>query len=269
MNEIMNISGIECFEKDGVAYLKLETVARGLGFVDNSKGTEYVRWNSVRQYLSEIGFSQEVAKDSFIPENVFYRLAMKAKNEAAEHFQAKIADEVIPSIRKHGAYMTPETLEAAILNPDTMIQLCTMLKEEQEKRRKIESENQKLAIENEDMKPKAEFYDTVTDSKDAISMAEVAKVLDYNIGRNKLFELLKKKKILDKSRVPYQRFVDAGYFRVIETKYTKPNGDVCINIKTLVLQRGIDYIRKVLNEEGRKPKNKDGNRKEKHYESRD
>lgn len=269
MNEIMNISGIECFEKDGVAYLRLETVARGLGFVDNSKGTEYVRWNTVRQYLSEFGFSQEVAKDSFIPESIFYRLAMKAKNEVAERFQAKIADEVIPSIRKHGAYMTPQTLEKAILNPDTMIQLCTMLKEEQEKRRKVESENQKLAIENEDMKPKAEFYDTVTDSKDAISMAEVAKVLDCGIGRNKLFEFLKKKKILDKSKVPYQRFVDAGYFRVIETKYTKPNGDVCINIKTLVLQKGIDYIRKVLNEEGRKPKSKGGNRKEKHYESRD
>ena len=277
MNEIMNISGIECFEKDGVAYLRLETVARGLGFTTvAASGNEVVRWNTVHKYLESLGVAtscngsnyQESCPE-FIPENIFYRLAMKAKNEVAEHFQAKIADEVIPSIRKHGAYMTPQTLEKAILNPDTMIQLCTMLKEEQEKRRKIESENQKLAIENEDMKPKAEFYDTVTDSKDAISMAEVAKVLDYDIGRNKLFELLKKKKILDKSRVPYQRFVDAGYFRVIETKYTKPNGDVCINIKTLVLQKGIDYIRKVLNEEGRKPRNKDGNRKEKHYESRD
>lgn len=79
------------YEKNGTAYLKLETVARGLGFTDNSKGTEYIRWNTVRQYLGEIGFSQEVAKDSFIPENVFYRLAMKAKNEAAEKFQAKIA----------------------------------------------------------------------------------------------------------------------------------------------------------------------------------
>lgn len=256
MNEIMNISGIECYEKDGIAYLRLETVARGLGFVDNSKGTEYVRWNTVRQYLSEIGFSQEVAKDGFIPENTFYRLAMKAKNEAAENFQAKIADEVIPLIRKHGVYMTPETLEKVVLNPDMMIQLCTMLKEEQKKRKNIEAEKQKLAIENKEMQPKAEFYDAVTDSKDAISMAEVAKVLDYDIGRNRLFDLLKKKKILDKSRVPYQRFVDAGYFRVIETKYTKPNGDVCINIKTLVLQKGIDYIRKILNEEGKKPNNK-------------
>ena len=137
MNEIMNISGIECFEKNGVAYLKLETVARGLGFTQIAKsGNEVVRWERVHKYLEELSVPT-CGDDGFIPENVFYRLAMKAKNEAAETFQAKIADEVIPSIRKHGAYMTPETLEAAILNPDTMIKLCTALKDEQEKRKAL------------------------------------------------------------------------------------------------------------------------------------
>lgn len=95
-NEIMTISGINCYEKDGTAYLNLEAVARGLGFTDTKNGVEYVRWNTVRSYLSAICFSQEVAKDSYIPESVFYRLAMKAKNEVAEAFQAKIAEEVIP-----------------------------------------------------------------------------------------------------------------------------------------------------------------------------
>ena len=115
MNElqIINIDGVECYEKDGTAYLKLETVARGLGFTDNSKDVEYVRWNTVKQYLKDIGFSQEVAKDDFIPENIFYRLAMKAKNETAEKFQAKVADEIIPSIRKTGGYQshTPQGKE--------------------------------------------------------------------------------------------------------------------------------------------------------------
>lgn len=94
--KITNISGVDCYEKDGMAYLKLEAVARGLGFTDNSKGVEYVRWNTVKQYLADIGFSQEVAKTDYIPENVFYRLAMKAKNETAERFQALVADEIIP-----------------------------------------------------------------------------------------------------------------------------------------------------------------------------
>ena len=116
MNEIMNINGIECYEENGTAYLKLETVARGLGFTQEKNGIEYVRWETVTKYLEELRFpnklgkerfSPEVEKDSFIPENIFYRLAMKAKNEAAERFQALVADEIIPSIRKTGGYQIP------------------------------------------------------------------------------------------------------------------------------------------------------------------
>lgn len=110
MDNIININGINCYEKDGTAYLSLEAVARGLGFTDVKNGVEYVRWNTVRSYLADLNFSQEVAKDSYIPENIFYRLAMKAKNETAEKFQALIADEVIPQIRKTGAYMTPKAV---------------------------------------------------------------------------------------------------------------------------------------------------------------
>lgn len=116
MNElqILNIGGIECYEKDGTAYLKLETVARGLGFTTVATcGNEVVRWKRVEGYLKELGVPT-CGHDDFIPENIFYRLAMKAKNETAEAFQAKIADEVVPSIRKHGAYMTKGTLERMI-----------------------------------------------------------------------------------------------------------------------------------------------------------
>jgi prophage antirepressor-like protein len=70
-----------------MAFLKCEYVARGLGFTDNSKGTEYVGWNTVTTNLNDIGFSQVVAKGSLIPENIFYCLAMRAKNETAEQFQ--------------------------------------------------------------------------------------------------------------------------------------------------------------------------------------
>ena len=148
MNEIMNIQGIECFEKDGIAYLKLEAVARGLGFTRIAEsGNEVIRWERVDGYLRDLGVPT-CGHDDFIPENIFYRLAMKAKNEAAEAFQAKIADEVIPSIRKHGAYMTPETLEAAILNPDYIIKLATALKSEQDKRKALEAVNSSLTVDN-------------------------------------------------------------------------------------------------------------------------
>lgn len=101
----------------------------------------------------------------------------------------------------------------------------------------------------EQMKPKADFFDAVADSKTAISMNEVAKVLGIKgLGRNNLFEYLRQNKILDRFNVPYQRYVDNGWFRVIEQRYTK-GGEQMITTKTLVYQKGVDAIRKMLTKE--------------------
>lgn len=108
MTDIITISGIECYEKNGVVYLKLDTVARGLGFIktETKKGVEYesVRWDRIGKYLEEFGFDKKWSKNEFIPENIFYRLAMKANNATAVSFQEKVANEVIPSIRRKGYY---------------------------------------------------------------------------------------------------------------------------------------------------------------------
>ena len=98
----------------------------------------------MNEFSKEFGFDHKWSKDDFIPENIFYRLAMKAKNEAAEKFQAKVADEVIPSIRKHGAYLTLQAAEAVLLNPDTIIQLATQIKEEQARRMELEEKKPML-----------------------------------------------------------------------------------------------------------------------------
>ena len=101
--------GVRGYEKDGVAFLHIEDVARGLGFTTKVNETEYVRWPRVDEYLGNFGFlplvaNEENPHDYYIPENIFYRLCMKAKNAVAEAFQAKVADEIIPSIRKTGSY---------------------------------------------------------------------------------------------------------------------------------------------------------------------
>nr|WP_243157924.1 phage antirepressor KilAC domain-containing protein [Clostridium beijerinckii] len=99
------------------------------------------------------------------------------------------------------------------------------------------------------LEPKGEFYDDVAGSKDSIEMGHVAKVLGIRgIGRNNLFALLRDKKVLDRNNIPYQQYVDCGYFRVLEQKYTVPNGETKINIKTMVFQKGIDFIRKKIKE---------------------
>lgn len=106
----------------------------------------------------------------------------------------------------------------------------------------IEYQN-KLLLEQ---KPKVDFFEAVTGSKDTIDMGSVAKVLNKKIGRNKLFDFLRENSVLMSNNVPYQKFCDCGYFRVIESKYTKPDGSTHIGLKTLVYQKGVNYINKLL-----------------------
>lgn len=94
----------------------------------------------------------------------------------------------------------------------------------------------------ETLTPKAEFFDQVTGSKDCYDMIDVAKVCNLGIGRNTLFLFLRENKILRENNTPYQQYIDSGYFRVIESKYNKPDGSININLKTVVYQKGIDFI---------------------------
>ena len=95
--------------------------------------------------------------------------------------------------------------------------------------------------------PKVEFYDDVTGSNDTIDIGTVAKVLNRpKMGRNNLFAFLRGKKVLDRHNAPYQRYIDMGWFRQIETKWQKPNGDWQIGIKTVVFQKGVEGIRKLV-----------------------
>lgn len=207
--ETLNIDGIECYELDGVVYLKLEDIAKGLGFtrVANS-GNEVVRWERVNKYLAEFGVPT-CGHDDFIPENIFYRLAMKANNAAAVAFQKKIADEVIPSIRKHGAYLTPKKVEEVLLNPDTIILLATRLKNEQEERMRLEAQIEADA-------PKVELAEQCLMAKNSISLNEFCKVLyrenDLEIGSHRLFRFLREHKVLQANNLPYQSYMQRGWF---------------------------------------------------------
>lgn len=109
--------------------------------------------------------------------------------------------------------------------------------------KEIEQKNEALAI----AAPKVAFFDQVTNSKDAIEMKDAAKVLNIpGMGRNNLFQFLRDQSILMENNTPFQAYVDRGYFRVIEQKYVKPDGDVCINLKTVVYQKGLDFIRREI-----------------------
>lgn len=252
MNEIMTISGVSCYEKDGTAYLNLEAVARGLGFTTAAaSGNEVIRWNTVHKYLEKLGVATSCngtnyrnSCPDYIPENIFYRLAMKAKNETAEKFQALVADEVIPSIRKHGAYMTPETLQAAILNPDTMIQLCQQLKAEQDKNRELQVANSRLTVDNQIMQPKADYFDELVERNTLTNFRETARMLDVN-QRTLIAFLLEKKYIYRDKKGKLMPYADKnkGLFEIKEcfnekTQWSGP--------QTLVTPKGRETFRLLM-----------------------
>ena len=188
-----------------------------------------------------------VQQMTVVNESNLYKCIFQSRRPDAEKFQEWVFDEVLPSIRKHGAYLSNEAIEKTLTDPDYLIKLANTLKEERLKRIEAESRAAVLQITNDEMKPKAEFADAVMGSSDAIDMRKAATTLNMGIGRNKLFELLREKGVLDRHNIPYQTYIDRGYFRTIESTYNKPDGSSCINIKTVIFQKGLDFIRKLLN----------------------
>lgn len=244
MNEILNINNVHGYldKKDGTAYLNAEDVARGFGFTQGKNGVEYIRWDRVNQYLHEFGFSPQVGKDNFLPENMVYRLGFKASNEVAQKFQAVLADEVLPTIRRHGAYMTEEALEKAITEPDFLIRLATQLKEEKAKR--LEAEKQ---IEAD--RPKVTFANAVNVSKDGMLLGMLAKLLHQNgvdIGQKRLFQWMRDNGYLMKNgtdkNMPTQKSRELGLFKVKERAIDNPDGSVRLTRTTLVTGKGQEYF---------------------------
>lgn len=249
--QIFNISGVECYEKDGTAYLKLETVARGLGFTRiAASGNKVVRWERVDGYLKELGVPT-CGHDDYIPENIFYRLAMKAKNETAEKFQAKVADEIIPSIRKHGGYISGQE---SMTDDELLAKALLVAQSKIAERDRLIAEKQK---DIERMRPKEIFADAVASSKQSILIGQLAKLICQNghsIGQQRLFKWLRENGYLMKYganyNMPMQRYVEQGLFEVKESSVTNPDGSVRLTRTTKVTGKGQQYfINKFLNKE--------------------
>lgn len=196
---------------NGDIVFDVELVAKCLGFTETKNNKEYIRWRTVNGYLK---FSQDVAKGDFIPEAAVYKLAFKASNEVAEKFQDWLAVEVLPSIRKHGAYMTDDIVDQFINDPDFGIRLLTQFKEERQKRKEVEKVNNILMHINKNY-----------------TCTEIAKEIGFK-SATALNNDLREKKIQYKQNetwVLYSKYADNGY----------------VNIKQEVLDNGkVIYHRK-------------------------
>lgn len=174
----------------------------------------------------------------FISEGNVYRLITHSKLPNAERFEKWVFEEVLPSIRKHGAYMTADTIKKAMQSPDFITQLATELKAEQEKNRQLESK-----IEAD--KPKTVFADAVSVSHTSILIGDLAKLIrqnGYEIGQKRLFQWMRDNGYLMKSgssyNMPTQYSMERGWFEIKETTVTHSDGHTTISKTPKVTGRG-------------------------------
>ncbi len=180
--------------------------------------------------------------ENFLTESGVYKLVFKSNKENAERFQDWVCGVVLPSIRKHGAYMTEKTLEQAIADPDFLIRLATELKNEQAKRKELET---KVA---ED-KPKVLFADAVETAHTSILVGDLAKLIKQNgvdIGQKRLFAYLRENGYLIKNggskNMPTQKSMEMNLFEVKERTINNPDGTVRITKTTKVTGKGQTYF---------------------------
>lgn len=180
---------------------------------------------------------------TYIDEGNVYRLITHSKLPNAERFESWVFDEVLPTIRKHGAYMTPDTLQKALCNPDFIIRLATELKDTQAHVKHLETK-----IDND--KPKVIFAEAVSTSETSILIGDLAKIIKQNgvdIGQKRLFAWLRDKGYLIKRNgsdynMPTQYSMDLGLFEVKETVIRHPDGHVTVNKTPKVTGKGQQYF---------------------------
>ena len=239
---------IRAVEVNGVIMFIAKDLATSLQY---KKTDQAIRKNCKHAESYPLYERGQVRNMKIIPQSDIFRLIMRSKMPEAEEFQDWVVEEVLPTIANHGIYATDSMIEKTLSDPDYMIGVITALKQEREQRKLLQEENTSMVVQREKDLPKIEFSEAVMESSTTISIGDVAKVLNVkNVGQNRLFAFLRYKKVLITSQHnrPYQQYVDCGYFKCIVKPFTTADGKRRLSIKTVVFQRGVDFIRKLLNQ---------------------
>lgn len=257
MNQLQNFShgsfgNLEILIKEGKEYFPATDVAKALGYSDPYK--------AVKQHTKEDGWvicpvvlegKNQTVDKKYINEPNLYRLIVKSKLPQAEQFEKWVFEEVLPSIRKHGAYMTDQVLEQAVTNPDFMIGLLTNLKEEKAKR--VEAERTLLQ-----QQPLVTFAEAVQVSTNLITVKQLANLMrqkGIDTGQNRLFEWFRENGYLCKKRgslhnTPTQYSMDLELFESQEYVRTNRHGEFVTSFTPKVTGKGqLYFINKFLGKE--------------------
>jgi len=243
--------------KNNKEYIEAIEVATILGYSNprdaisrhcNEEGVVFSDVRVVTGIKKDNSKAFKVVTKKFIDEGNLYRLIIKSKLPSARRFEKWVMDEVLPSIRKHGAYMSEEVINKTLDDPDFIIEIATKLKYEREQRRLLEEKAKHLEATITIDKPYTNFGKSIATSSDAITIGQFAKVLNnnnINIGRNRLFTILRDNGYLIKvgkdKNMPKQIYVKQGLFKVAESIVKTVKGEL-LTATTLITGKGQMYF---------------------------
>lgn len=233
---------IQVIDRNGAPWFIGKEIAEILGYTNPQKAIR-VHVDAEDKGVNEMDTPGGKQNVIIINESGLYSLVLSSKLPTAKAFKRWITSEVIPAIRKHGGYITPEKTEELLNNPDFIIQLATELKEERAKRTEAQLQLQAA-------KPKVIFADAVSASDTTILIGDLAKLLKQNghdIGQKRLFEWLRQNGFLIKRygadyNSPTQRAMEMQLFEIKETAITHADGHVSISKTTKVTGKGQVYF---------------------------
>lgn len=232
---------VRTIEEDGKILFCGSDVAKALGYANTNKAVNDHCRAITKRSTPISGKMQEV---NFIPRGDVYRLITNSKLPSAEKFESWVFDEVIPTIHDHGAYMTPQVIEEAILNPDTIIKLATALKSEQEKNKTLQILNSDLSVKNQIMAPKADYFDELVDRNLLTNFRETAKQL--KVKEKDFIEFLLERKYIYRDKkgklLPYAD-KNNGLFEVKECYNEKTDWS---GVQTLITPKGRETFRLLM-----------------------
>lgn len=238
-------SEIRTIEKNGEPWWVLADVCRVLELSSPHKIADRLDEDEKgRNLIPTHGGNQEM---TVINESGLYNVILRSDKPQAKPFRKWVTSEVLPTIRRHGAYMTEQTIEKALANPDFLIQLATQLKSEQEQRRKLETtvavQEQQIA----ELQPKASYYDVVLNCKDLLSVTSIAK--DYGKSGTWLNSYLHEKGIQYKQGkiwLLYQKYAEKGYTSTKTQTFAGSDGNQHTSVHTYWTQKGRLFIYALL-----------------------
>lgn len=251
MNQLQNftngIFNLDIKVENEQVLFSAEQVAKSLGFTTKTNGREYVRWNRVNEFLPQVA---KIEKGSFISEPMVYKLAFKANNAVSEKFTDWLAVEVLPTIRKHGAYMTDAKAQDVLSGnglADLLLQAGNQIKQ-------LESEKEVMQVELAEATEKTRYLDLILDSPDELIVKQIAQ--DYGMSAVKFNQILNKLRIQYKQNnqwLLYSRYQGKGYIRSRTFNYIGNDNKQHTRINTCWTQKGREFLYRKLKRAGYLP----------------